>query len=72
LLPEVVNVYGLIVEIHLLSPVDCDDHAELRKLFHGLRLWNVHIDAGLQNRRRNHENDEQDEDDVDERHHVDF
>jgi hypothetical protein len=37
-----------------------------------LRLGDIDLDAGLQNRRGDHENDQQHEDDVDERDHVDL
>ena len=38
----------------------------------GVGFGDVDFDAGLQDRRGDHEDDEEDEDDVDERNHVDF
>ena len=37
-----------------------------------LRLREVHVDAGLQHRRRDHEDDEQNQHDVHQRRHVDL
>src|SRR5271163_325581 len=43
LFADLMNVYGLVVQIDALPPVDCDYHANFRQFFHGLRLWNVHF-----------------------------
>ena len=68
---ELVNVDGTITEIDVLVFVDGDDKALLDDFFDGVGLGNVDFDAGLENRRSDHEDDEEDQDDIDERNHVD-
>ena len=63
---------GVVAEIDELLLVDGDDDALLVDFLDGRGLGDVDFDAGLQDRRGDHENDEQHEHDVDERDHVDL
>lgn len=69
---ELVNIDGLIAEIDELVLVHGDDETLFGDFFDGVGFGDVNLDAGLENRGGDHENDEENEDDVDERHHVDF
>src|SRR6266849_3153487 len=69
---ELMDVNRLITEVNLLRFVDAHHQALLGDFLDAVRLRDVHLDAGLQNRSGDHENDQQHQHDVDERHHVDF
>ena len=69
---EVVDVDGIVAEIDQLLFVDADDHFLFVDFLDALGLRDVELDAGLQDRRGDHEDDQQHEDDVDERDHVDL
>src|SRR5262249_37552742 len=65
-----VRVDGAVAEVDELFLVDADDNLLFGDFADGLRFRNVEFDAGLQDRRGDHEDDQQHEDDVDERDHV--
>ena len=69
---KLVNVNGTVAEIDALVLVDGDDEALLVDFFNGGGFGDVDFDAGLEDRRGDHENDEQHENNVDERDHVDL
>src|ERR1700691_1948079 len=72
LLAEIVDVNRFVIQIDALRAVDSDDHAHFRQFFHRFRFWDVHVDARLQNRRGDHEDNQQHQYDADKRHHIDF
>ena len=69
---ELVNVDGIVAEINLLRFVDRNDQALFGDFFYRVSFGDVEFDAGLQDRRGDHEDDQEHEHDVDERHHVDL
>ena len=69
---ELMDVDGIVAEIDLLGFVDRDDQALLGDFFYRVGFGDVEFDAGLQDRRSDHEDDEENEHDVDERHHIDL
>jgi hypothetical protein len=69
---ELVDVDGIVAEIDTLGFVDGDDDVLLGEFIDGVGFGDVDLDAGLQDRRGDHEDDEEDEDHVDEGNHVDF
>lgn len=66
------NIYRGIAEIDELLLVHGNDHALLRRFFHGVSFRDVEFDAGLEDRRGDHKNDEQDQHHVHEGDHVDL
>src|SRR5581483_9344881 len=71
LVGDLVDVDGVVAEINALLFVDGDHKPLLGDFFHRPGMRNVNLDAGLQHRSGDHENNQQDEDDVDERGDVD-
>jgi hypothetical protein len=69
---ELMNVDGFIAEVNALGFIHGDDQALLIDFLYSARLWDVDFDAGLEDRRGNHENNEQYENYVHERDHVDL
>src|ERR1039458_42337 len=61
---DLVDVDGIVAEKNFLRFVDADHQALFGDLFDRTGVGDVDFDAGLQDRRRHHENDEQNEDDI--------
>ena len=72
LLAERVDVDRLVIQIDSLGAVNGNHHANDRELLHRLGFRDIDVDAGLQDRGRDHENNQKDKHDVDERNHIDF
>ncbi len=64
---QLVDVDGLVLQEDVLVAIDGDDHAFVGDLVDGAGLGNGHIDAGLQHRCSEHEDEQEHKDDVDER-----
>ena len=65
------NADGIVAEVNELIFVDGDDETLLCDFLDRVRFGDVDVNAGLQDRGGDHEDDEKNEDDIDERHHVD-
>src|ERR1700730_18006264 len=72
LLAERVDVDRLVIQIDSLGAVNGNHHANDSELLHRLGFRDIDVDAGLQDRGRDHENNQKDKHDVDERNHIDF
>src|SRR5207237_1121906 len=72
LLPDLINVDGIVAQKHFLFFVDADHQPLFGDLFNGAGLWHRDLDARLQHRRRHHKDDQEDEDHVHERSYVDI
>ncbi len=68
---QVVDVDRVIAEVHQLRAVDGDHQARFGDFLDRLRFRQIHVDAGLQNRRGDHENDQQHQHHVHEGNDVD-
>ena len=69
---ELVDVDGLVLQEDVLLAVDGDDHALFGELVDGARLGDRDLDTGLENWRREHEDEQKHENHVDQRRDVDL
>ena len=72
LVTQFMDVDGVVANINALRAIDRNDHARFGNFLDRLGLGHVHFDAGLQDRRRDHEDHEEDEHDVHEGDDVDL
>ena len=69
---QIVDVDGLVLQEDVLVLVDGDDHAFFGELVDRARLGDGDLDAGLQHRRGEHEDEQQHQHHVDQRRDVDL
>ena len=67
-----IDVDRLVLQEDVLLAVDGDDHALFGELIDGAGFGDRDLDAGLQHRRGEHEDEQKDEHDVDQRRDVDL
>src|SRR5439155_7598414 len=72
-IPQLIDVVdGIILQIEFLLLIDRHNQFFFCNFAHDLSLGHVHLDTGLDNRSRYHEDDQQYQNDIDERDDIDL